>query len=164
MGESGRAVGVAGRPLDMVDRALLDALQADGRATWAELARLVGLSAPSVQDRVRRLEERGCVTGYRALLGPAAVGLGQTALVEVELADDGDFDAVTEALAAVPEIEDAWYVAGDETYVLKVRVGDVPALAEVLVALRSVPGVARTRTSVVLQTLWEGRPRRMSAG
>jgi Lrp/AsnC family leucine-responsive transcriptional regulator len=152
----------AGRPLDATDRVLLDRLQADARCSWAELARAVGLSAPSVQDRVRRLEERGVITGFHARLGAAAVDLGLSALVAVELSESADPDAVAADLALVEQIEDAWFVAGDQTYILKVRVADVPGLSPVLVALRSIPGVGRTRTTVVLATLWEGRPRRMS--
>ena len=72
---------MAPTPLDRVDHALLDALRQHGRASYAELARQVGLSAPSVQDRVKRLEDRGFITGYAAVVPPAALGLGVTALV-----------------------------------------------------------------------------------
>lgn len=152
------AAGLAGRPLDSVDRSLLEALQVDGRASYAELARRVGLTAPSVQDRVRRLEERGVVLGYAARVAPAAVGRPVSALIEIELGPDADEAEVEAAMYGLEAIEDAWYVAGDEAYLVKARVADVAAISGILVALRGIPGVERTRTTVVLRTLWEGRP------
>jgi Lrp/AsnC family leucine-responsive transcriptional regulator len=140
-----------------VDRRLLEALAANARASYAELARLVGMSAPSVQDRVRRLEERGVITGYTATVSPEAVGLGVAALVGVYLSDTSDQDAVTRAVEKLPEVESCWFVAGEESFVLTVRTADVAALERTLARLRAVRGIARTRTTVVLSTKWEGR-------
>ncbi|HEX8001402.1 MAG TPA: Lrp/AsnC family transcriptional regulator [Mycobacteriales bacterium] len=145
--------------VDPTDRALLAALRANARATYAELARAVGLSAPAVHDRVRRLESLGVVTGYHAAVAPAAIGLGVSALVGIYQRDDAEQDDVAARLADVPEIEDCWFVAGDEAFVVKVRVPDVDALEQSLASLRRIPGVARTRTTVVLSTRWEGRVR-----
>jgi Lrp/AsnC family transcriptional regulator, leucine-responsive regulatory protein len=143
--------------MDEVDRALLTTLRDRGRATWADLARRVGLSAPTVQERVRRLEDRGVIAGYRAVVPPEALGLGVAALVDIVQSDDSDQEAVADQLAGVDAIEDCWFVAGDESFVVKVRVPDVHALEQTLRALRGLPGVARTRTTVVLSTRWEGR-------
>jgi Lrp/AsnC family leucine-responsive transcriptional regulator len=143
--------------LDRVDRALLDALRANGRASYAELARLVGLSAPSVQDRVRRLEERGYIAGWTAVVPPAALGLGVTALVGVVLGEGADQERVAGLLREVDAIEDCWLVAGDEAFVVKVRVPDVAGLEATLGILQRIKGVSRTRTTVVLSTRWEGR-------
>ena len=143
--------------MDGVDRRLLEALAANARASFAELARLVGMSAPSVQDRVRRLEERGVITGYTATVNPEAVGLGVAALVGVYLSDTSDQDAVTRAIEKLPEIESCWFVAGEESFVLTVRTADVAALERTLARLRAVRGISRTRTTVVLSTKWEGR-------
>ena len=148
---------MAPTPLDRVDHALLDALRAHGRASWAELARQVGLSAPSVQDRVKRLEERGLITGYAAVVPPAALGLGVTALVGIEQSEAADSDDVARRLRDVAAIEDCWLVAGDESFVAKVRVADVADLERTLAALQRIRGVSRTRTTVVLSTRWEGR-------
>ena len=145
--------------VDAVDRSLLAALRANARATYAELARAVGLSAPAVHDRVRRLEGAGVVTGYHAAVAPATLGLGVSALVGIYQRDDAEQDDVATRLADVPEIEDCWFVAGDEAFVVKVRVPDVDALEQTLAVLRRIPGVARTRTTVVLSTRWEGRVR-----
>lgn len=150
----------ANRPnVDSTDRALIAALRANARATYAELARLVGLSAPAVHDRVRRLETAGILTGYHAAVAPAALGLGVSALVGIHQSDDVEQDDLANRLAEVDVIEDCWFVAGDEAFVVKVRVPDVDALEHTLAVLRRIPGVARTRTTVVLSTRWEGRVR-----
>ena len=145
--------------MDDIDLRLLSALRANGRASYAELARLVGKSAPSVQDRVRRLEERGVISGYTASVEPHALGLGVAALIGIHLSDSSDQDTVTKALERLPEIEDCWFVAGEEDYVIKVRTTDVEELERVLARLRAVAGIARTRTTVVLSAKWERRPR-----
>jgi Lrp/AsnC family leucine-responsive transcriptional regulator len=143
--------------MDAVDRQLLDALRANARASWAELGRQIGLSGPSVQERVRRLEERGVITGYRAVLSAAEVGLGVSALIGLIQGDDVESEDVADQLREVPEVEDCWYVAGEENFVVKVRASDVAALEAVVAKLRRLPGVSRTRTTVVLSTRWEGR-------
>jgi Lrp/AsnC family leucine-responsive transcriptional regulator len=143
--------------MDAVDRQLLDALRANARAGWAELGRQIGLSGPSVQERVRRLEERAVITGYRAVVSPAAVGLGVSALVGLIQGDDVESEDVAAQLRDVSEVEDCWYVAGEENYVVKVLAADVAALELVVAKLRRMPGVSRTRTTVVLSTRWEGR-------
>ena len=143
--------------LDATDRALLSALRDNGRASWAELARLIGLTAPSVQERARRLEERGVIAGYTAVVQPAATGLGVTALVGVALGEGADQQDVTLRLRDLPEIEDCYLVAGEDSFLAKVRVADIPALERSLSRLQGIRGVARTRTTVVLSTPWEHR-------
>ncbi|WP_369257865.1 Lrp/AsnC family transcriptional regulator [Geodermatophilus amargosae] len=164
MGILGGAVADRGRgrpgrsaPIDAVDRQLIDLLRANGRASYAELARQVGLSAPAVHERVGKLEASGAITGYRAVVDPAALGLDVTALVGVIESDAVDDTGVEAALRGMPEVEDCWRVAGSEGYVLKVRVTDIPALEAAINALNRIEGVARTRTTVVLSTKWEGR-------
>ena len=143
--------------MDDTDRALLAALRRDGRASWAELGRLVGLSGPSVTDRVSRLEAAGVITGYHATVDAGALGRSVAALVGVHLSDTSDQDAVTVALERLDEVEDCWFVAGDESFLIKVRVPDVAELEQTLSRLRRIRGVSRTRTTVVLSTKWEGR-------
>lgn len=146
------------RAVDAVDRALVSALQRDGRTAFAELGRLVGLSGPGAQERVRRLEERGVITRFTAVVDPAAVGLGVSALVGVFTSDAAEVDDVARRLRNVVEVEDCWYVAGDEEFVLKVRAADIAALERVVAEVRRLRGVARTRTTVILSARWEGRP------
>ncbi|MEO6881952.1 MAG: Lrp/AsnC family transcriptional regulator [Mycobacteriaceae bacterium] len=144
--------------MDDTDRRILDELRMNGRATFAELGRTVGLSASAVHERVGKLESAGVITGYRAVVDQATVGLGVTALVGIEPSDYADDDLVAASLTAMHEVESCYAVAGDEAFVVKVRVPTVDALERVLVALRKIRGVARTHTTVVLSTRFEARP------
>jgi Lrp/AsnC family leucine-responsive transcriptional regulator len=152
-----RSVGFEG--VDAVDRKLLDALRANARATYAELARIVGLSAPAAHERVAKLEAAGVITGYHAAVAPEAVGFGTTALIGIFITDSADIDEITQALADLNDVEDCWFVAGEETFVIKVRVADVAALEATIRDLNAIRGVARTRTTVVLSTRFEDRVR-----
>ena len=143
--------------MDAVDRTLVEALRANGRATYAELARLVGLSGPTVTDRINRLEQNGVISGYRATINPASVGLGVTALIGILLSDAADLEDVGRRLKDVAEIEDCWFVAGEESYLIKVRAANPMGLEKIIGKLNRIRGVARTRTTVALSTKWEGR-------
>ena len=143
--------------MDSIDLRLIDLLRENGRSSYAELARQVGLSAPAVHERVGKLEGAGVITAYRAVVDPALVGLGVTALIGVIESDAVDDTGVEAGLRELPEVEDCWRVAGSEGYVLKVRVADIPGLEDTISALNRIRGVARTRTTVVLSTKWEGR-------
>jgi Lrp/AsnC family leucine-responsive transcriptional regulator len=145
--------------MDDVDRRLLAALRVNARATYAELARQVGLSGPAVHDRVSKLESSGVITGYHAAVDPGVLGKTMSALIGIFISDDADTEQIADDLAALSEVEDCWFVAGEETYVLKVSVPDVAALEHVIRALNAVPGVARTRTTVVLSSKFEDRLR-----
>lgn len=151
------------RHVDAVDRRLIEALRSNARATYAELARQVGLSAPAVHERVGKLEAAGVITGYHAAVAPAALGLDVSALVGILQGDRSDSDRIAEALRAMEEIEDCWFVAGEETFVVKVRVPDVASLEQTIGALNRIRGVARTRTTVVLSTRFTGRVRAATA-
>jgi Lrp/AsnC family leucine-responsive transcriptional regulator len=140
-----------------VDRALLAALVRDGRASYTELAELVGLSVSAVHSRVRRLEQRGLITGYRATVDAKALGRGLTAFVAVTPIDAGQPDSVPAKLEHLPEIEACHSVAGEESYMLKVRVASPEALEHLLREIRSA-AQANTRTTVVLSTFYEDRP------
>lgn len=143
--------------MDAVDRSILDALRANARATFAELAREVGLSAPAVHERVGKLEAQGVITGYHAAVAPEALGYSMSALVGVFLSDTADPDKVAERLAGLASVEDCWFVAGEESFVVKVRVPDVAGLEQAIRAITTMKGVARTRSTVVLSTRFEGR-------
>ncbi|MGH8860256.1 MAG: Lrp/AsnC family transcriptional regulator [Jatrophihabitantaceae bacterium] len=143
--------------MDDVDRRLVRVLRANARATYAELARQVGLSAPAVHERVGKLEASGVITGYHAAVAPEALGKTMSALIGVFITDSADTEAIAADLEAVPAVEHCWFVAGEETFVAKVSVPDVAELEQVIRALNGVPGIARTRTTVVLSTKFEDR-------
>lgn len=143
--------------VDAVDRSLLDALRANARATYAELARAVGLSPPAVHERVAKLEASGVITGYHAAVASEALGYAMNALVGIFITDRADTDQLALELAALPEVEHCWFVAGEETFVIKVRVPDVAGLERIIRELNGIDGIARTRTTVVLSTKVEDR-------
>ena len=140
-----------------VDRALLAALVRDGRASYTELAERVGLSVSAVHQRVRRLEQRGLITGYRATVDARQVGLGLTAFVSITPLDQAQADDAPAKLVHLDAIEACYSVAGVESYLLKVRVASPEALEALLRDIRTTANVA-TRTTVVLSTFYEDRP------
>ncbi len=148
--------------MDALDRRLIDVLRLDGRASYAELARAVGLSSSAVHERVSKLESSGIILGYRAVVAPSSIGLGVTALVGIEPGETSTDAAVVAALELMPEVESCYGVAGAEAFVVKVRVPTVDDLHLLLGRLRGIDGVARTRTTVVLSTWFEGRPSRIA--
>lgn len=143
--------------MDSIDRQLLVALRVNARATYAELARLVGLSAPAVHERVSKLEATGVITGYHAAVAAESLGYAINALVGIFITDSADSDELAESLAELPSVEHCWFVAGEETFVVKVRVADVAGLEAAIRTLNAIKGVARTRTTVVLSTKFEDR-------
>jgi len=143
------------RPLgDPVDRQLVRALAADGRSTLKALAEVTGLSVSAVQARVRRLEADGVIRGYSARLDPEAIGLPLAALIAITPLNPAQPDDAPERLADLAEIEACHSVAGDDAYVLFVRVATPSALEELIREIRKRANVS-TRTTVVLQTFFD---------
>src|SRR3954447_19064532 len=140
-----------------VDRTLLSALARDGRASYTDLAELVGLSVSAVHQRVRRLEQRRLITGYATHVDAKAVGLPLTAFVSITPIDVRQPDDAPAGLAHLPAIEACHSVAGVESYILKVRVASPDALELLLHEIRASANVS-TRTPVVLSTFYEDRP------
>jgi Lrp/AsnC family transcriptional regulator, leucine-responsive regulatory protein len=143
--------------VDAIDRRLVDLLRGNARLSYAELARQVGLSAPAVHERVGKLEAAGTIRGYRADVCPEAIGLGVTAIIGVVQDSGGETEDVLDALQARPEVESCYFMAGEESFLLRVRVGSIVELERVIVELNRTPGIARTRTAIALSTKWEGR-------
>jgi Lrp/AsnC family leucine-responsive transcriptional regulator len=144
--------------VDAIDRQLVELLRGNARLSYAELARQVGLSAPAVHERVGKLEATGVLRGYHADVDPEAVGLGVTALIGVVQDSSGDIEDVLHTLGGMPEIESCYFMAGEESFLLKARVATIAGLEQLIVRLNRTPGVSRTRTAVALSTKWEGRP------
>jgi Lrp/AsnC family leucine-responsive transcriptional regulator len=140
-----------------VDRELMRALARDGRASYTELAERVGLSVSAVHQRVRRLEQRGLITGYAAQLDAGALGLPLTAFISITPIDVAQPDDAPARLAHLSAIEACHSVAGVESYILKVRVSGPDALEVLLREIRASANVT-TRTTVVLSTFYEDRP------
>lgn len=139
--------------MDAVDSALLGALMVDGRASWADLAESVGMSAPAVAERVHRLEDRGIIRGYAALVNGAAIGARLTAFVAVGMADPSVRERFLKVVDETIEIQECHHAAGEDDYLLKVRCGGTAELEHLLTdVIKGIPGVVRTRTTVVLST------------
>ncbi|MEP7059285.1 MAG: Lrp/AsnC family transcriptional regulator [Actinomycetota bacterium] len=143
--------------MDGKDLEIVGALQDDARATYADVAARVGMSASAVHDRVRKLEASGVIRGYRAVVDAAAIGLYVTALIEAIPLDPQQPDDLPERVAEFPEVEDCYSVAGKANYVLKIRTRTTSDLEDLIRRLREKGGVA-TETTVVLSTPFEGRP------
>ena len=142
---------------DAVDEGIVRALSADARATLSDLSAAVGLSVSAVQTRVRRLEARGVITGYRAVIEPAAVGKPLSAFVEITPLDPAQPDNAPELLEHLSEIDACHSVAGKASYILLVRVASPRHLESLLGEIRTAASVS-TQTTVVLQTYYENRP------
>jgi Lrp/AsnC family leucine-responsive transcriptional regulator len=143
--------------VEELDRQIVELLVADGRMSYTDLGRATGLSTSAVHQRVRRLEQRGVIRGYAAIVDAEAVGLSLTAFISVKPFDPSSPDDIADRLAEVQEIEACHSVAGDENYILKVRVATPSELEHLLARIRSLAGVS-TRTTVVLSTPYEARP------
>ncbi|HEX3548721.1 MAG TPA: Lrp/AsnC family transcriptional regulator [Mycobacterium sp.] len=142
--------------LDEIDRVLARELVADGRATLAHLAAAAGLSVSAVQSRVRRLESRRVVTGYHARVDAEAVGHQLSAFVAITPIDPSQPDDAPARLEHIEAIESCHSVAGEESYILMVRVASARALEDLLQRIRSAANV-RTRSTIILQTFYDGR-------
>jgi Lrp/AsnC family leucine-responsive transcriptional regulator len=139
------------------NRTIISLLARDGRMSFTELAKRTGLSVSAAQQRVRRLERRGVIKGYAAVINPDDAGLPLTAFVSIKPFDPAAADDAPERLAHLSAIEACHSVAGDENYILKVRVSSPAELEDLLQEIRSAASVS-TRTTIVLSTPYENRP------
>ena len=144
--------------MDPTDRRIVELLTTNGRLSYAELARQIGLSSPAVHERVGKLEAAGIIRAYRAQVDPDAVGLGVTAFIGIAQGADSEIEDIVVAMAELPEIESCYFLAGAESFLVKVRVPTIAELEHLIVRLNRIPGVASTRTTIALSTKWEGRP------
>lgn len=144
--------------LDEFDQAILRLLAIDGRISATELARRIGLSKSPTLARMKRLEESGVITGYRAILDPIRMGQAHVAFVEVRLSDtrEAALQAFNRAVLAVPEIEQCHMIASRFDYLLKVRTADIQDYRRVLAErISALPHVAGTSTYVAMEAVKE---------
>jgi Lrp/AsnC family leucine-responsive transcriptional regulator len=144
------------RTVDDLDLQILARLQQNARSTHVEIARTVGLAPSAVLERVRKLEARGLIRGYAAVLDPEALDQPMLAFIAVRTTERPGDMRVAHALASIPEVLEVHHVAGDDCLLLKVRVRDAGHLSHILrEALGPVDGIRSTRTTVVLDTIKE---------
>lgn len=143
--------------VEETDRKILSLLATDGRMSFTDLGKATGLSTSAVHQRVKRLEQRGLIKGYGATIDHEQMGRPLTAFISITPFDPSEPDDYPDRLATIPEIESCWSVAGDESYILKVRVA-VPSDLEDLLSRIRVQANVSTRTTIVLSTPYENRP------
>lgn len=140
--------------IDKIDKQILYILQSNARISNAEIARRVGLAPSAILERMRKLSENGVIKNYETRIEPKEIGLGLLAFVFVRTTDC--LEITERELAKLPEVLEIHDVAGDDSYLLKVRTKDPDDLARLLrEELRAIPNVIGTRTTVVLQTIKE---------
>jgi len=149
--------------VEEIDRAIVGALTSDGRLSYTDLAERVGLSVSAVHQRVRRLEQRGVIKGYTARVSYEALDLPLSAFVAIRPLDPSQPDDAPDRLAHLPEIDSCYSVAGEDFYLLLVRVASPGELERLLQQIRTAASVT-TRTTVVLSTPYEGRAPRINPG
>jgi Lrp/AsnC family leucine-responsive transcriptional regulator len=142
--------------VDGTDADIVELLQQDARRTQQDIAHRVKLSQPAVAERIRKLEERGLIRGYVARVDPIKLGQDVTAFVGVSISHPKYFDSFAKRVDGLPEILEAHRVAGRESYLLKIRTTNTRTLDDLLIrVLRTIPGVTRTETTVVLASIKE---------
>lgn len=139
--------------MDTNDIKALRLLQNEGRASWSRLGELLGMTGPAAAERVRRLEERGIIRGFTALIDPESVGLALTAFIALSLEKPTHREAFLKRVQALPEIQECHHCTGEDDYLLKVRCRGVSDLDRLInTELKSLSGVLRTRTTIVMRT------------
>ena len=147
--------------MDEYDRKILSVLSIEGRISMTALGERVGLSKTPVTARVKRLEEEGVITGYRATLSASKLGVEHIAFLEVKLSDTREkaLDAFNQAVRAIPEVEACHMIAGGFDYLIKVRTSDIFAYRQVLgEQLSRLPNVASTSTYISMQSVVDTAP------
>ena len=142
--------------IDETDAAILDLLQENARISQADVARVVGLAPSAVLERIRKLESRGVIRGYTALIDPHVVDQSMLAFIAVRSAEGPGDGGVAAALAQCPEVLEVHHVAGDDCFMVKVRARDAEHIGQLLRhRFGRIPGVVSTRTTIVLETVKE---------
>ena len=142
--------------LDDIDIQILQILQCDGRISNTELAQRVDLAPPTVLRRVKILEERGYIKGYKAILDPIKVGLSVTAFIFVETVAGCDLDEVGDDLAHFPGVQEVHRIIGEWCFLLKVRTQSPQTLEDLVYrTLRKYPNVRRTQTTLATSSAYE---------
>jgi len=138
--------------IDEIDAHVLSLVQHQGRIKRNQVAEAVGLSVPAASERMRKLEERGVVTGYHAKVDARRVGFDVAAFIRVSSAGSEHYDEFVETVTAMDAVQELHSITGDGSHILKVRVRNTGALERLLADVQRIPGVRGTQTSIVLST------------
>lgn len=143
--------------LDHTDLLILKELQRDGRARRNKIAEIVGLSVPSVSERMKKLEDRNLIKGYYAVLNPKAFHFDITAFIFVQVDNSSFYDGFVEKTLEESEVLECHSITGDGSHFLKVRTHNTESFEKLLSKIQSMPGVKKTRSNIVLSTFKETR-------
>jgi len=143
--------------IDQIDLKILDILQNHGRTRLAEIADAVELSTPAVLERVKKLEAGGVIKSYRALLDGKKVGKDITAFIGVSIGNQRGIDKFAGRMLQHRDVLECHHVTGEESFILKIKTANTNSLEKLLGEIRSVEGVTRTVTRVVLSTAKESQ-------
>ncbi|MDE2592434.1 MAG: Lrp/AsnC family transcriptional regulator [Actinomycetales bacterium] len=142
--------------MESLDRRIIEALAVDSSAPLTDLSERLGVPSSTLHQRIKKLEARGVIRGYRAVIDQREVGLALHALISLTPIDPARPDDIAEKLAQLEEVESCWSVAGVESYIVKVAVSEPTELEELLGRIRLAANVS-TRTTIILSTPFEGR-------
>lgn len=146
--------------MESLDRRIIEELAADSSAPLTDLSERLGVPSSTLHQRIKKLEVRGAIKGYRAVIDQRSVGLALHALISLTPIDPSRPDDIAEKLAQLEEVESCWSVAGVESYIVKVAVAEPTELEELLGRIRVLANVS-TRTTIILSTPFEGRQARI---
>ena len=141
--------------LDRIDRHILTLLRQDGRMSHAAIAKQVSLSGPAVHERVRKLEQAGVIAGYTAVIDPDKIGLPHVSFCQITMSEGSEFakdEPIVARICEQPGVVEFHRIAGEDCYLVKIRTSTNKELEQLLRRIRSIHGVARTRTTMVLST------------
>jgi len=150
--------------LDDIDLKLLEILQRKGRTRRNDLAEAVGLSVPSVSDRLRKLEDSGIITGYHALVDHMKLGKDVTAFIFVSIDSSKHYGQFLEHTHALDDVLECHAITGEGSHLLKVRTTNTASLEKLLAKIQTWTGVVSTKTDLVLSTSKETRRIRLEGG
>ncbi|WP_022660921.1 Lrp/AsnC family transcriptional regulator [Paucidesulfovibrio longus] len=141
--------------IDSSNKKILNILQKNARTTNADIARQIGKAPSAVLERIRKLEVNGVIQGYEARVAPLSVGLGLTSFTLVSVEEEVGSTSTGELLASISGVLEVHYCAGQDSYLVKIRVENTEKLAEMLAKIGRIPTVKNTKSTIVLRTVKE---------
>jgi Lrp/AsnC family transcriptional regulator, leucine-responsive regulatory protein len=141
--------------IDSTDLAILNIIQNNGRISNAELARIINMAPSGVLERVKKLEKKGIILGYEVRLNHKALGVSLATFIHIKTMDSVGSTEIGRQLAAIQEIQEVHWIAGEFNYLIKAKINSTDSLTALLQKIGAIRGVTDSRTTLVLDTLKE---------